>query len=133
MTDPNWARFDAGPETPAKTVPTRQTVASIWTELQRLNIPMRGWWYEPEPTDDCPELCYGMEVAKEALTDWEVDCVTFNWDEVNGWTMDSYCAPGMTDAKPVVMAVDDPYDPVGVAGYFKAVIDGEINEFRAAT
>ncbi len=113
------------------TTPTRQTIASIWSEMQRLGIPMRGWWYEPEPTDDTPESCFGMEVAKEALTDWDADWMTFNWDAVNGWTMDSHCAPGPM-GKPVVMDVADPFDVPAVARYFKAVIDGSITEFRHA-
>ena len=114
----------------AHTRPAQQTVASIWSEMQRINVPMRGWWYEPEPTDDCPEPCFGMEIAKEGLTDWDADWMTFNWDDVNGWTMDSHCAPGMTDTKPVVMDVADPHDVAAVAAHFKAVIDGEVDEFR---
>ncbi len=110
--------------------PTRQTVAGIWTEMQRIGVPMRGWWWEPDVTDDHPEPCYGMEVAKEALTDWEVDWMTFNWDDAYGWTMDSYCAPGMTDLKPVLLDIPDLYDVGAVARHFKAVIDGEIDEFR---
>jgi hypothetical protein len=108
------------------TPPTQQAVASIWSEMQRLNVPMRGWWYEPL----MPTPSFGMEVDKEALTDWEVDWMIFEWDEENGWTMDSHCAPGMTDVKPVVMDVADPYDVPAVARHFKAVIDGQIDEFR---
>lgn len=111
--------------------PTLQAIANIWSEMQRLGVPMRGWWHEPEPTNDTPEPHFGMEVAKEALNDWDADWMTFNWDAVNGWTMDSHCEPGPAGG-PVVMDVTDPFDVPAVASYFKAVIDGEVSEFRTA-
>jgi hypothetical protein len=113
-------------------VPTQQQITNIHTEMQRLGVRMDGWWCEPNGTDDIPEPMFGMRVHSDALRDWEVDGMTFDWDPVNGWTMDTWCAPGMADVPAALMEVADPFDVPAVARHFKAVIDGDIDEFRHA-
>jgi hypothetical protein len=107
--------------------PAPHIIANIWTEMRRLGVPMDSWCVEPDPAEGGP--AYWVRVHPDALTDWDADWMTFDWDAVNGWTMDAHCAPGPVGS-PVVMEVADPFDVPAVAAYFKAVIDGEITEFR---
>ena len=107
--------------------PAPHQIARIWSERQRLNVPMRGWWADPVDEDnDTP--AYGMEVAPEALTDSDADWMTFDWDAVNGWTMTVGCDPGPD--RSVLLDVADPFDAPAVAECFRKVITGEVDEFR---
>jgi hypothetical protein len=110
--------------------PSMVNVANIHTALQDLSVPMAGWWWEPHCEDLGGDSTYGMTVAPEALTDTEATSMAFVWDEQHGWTMDDAC-DGMGYG-PVRLDIPDPYDVTAVAAHFKAVIDGEINEFRRA-
>jgi hypothetical protein len=110
------------------TQPTQQTIANIWSELQRLNVPMRGWWHEPQIALGCPDSSFGMEVAKEALTDWDADWLIFEFDIRHGWTMTSQCEPG--PGSTVALDIPDPFDVPAVAEHLRKVVVGEIDEFR---
>lgn len=110
------------------TPPTQQTVANIWSELGQLGIPMDGWWWEPHCEDLGGDPSYGMTVASAALVDSDATSLAFVWDDRYGWTMDDAC--NGKGYGPHLLDIPDPYDVAAVAAYFKAVIDGEIDEFR---
>lgn len=87
-------------------------------------VALEGWWAH---TGD---MLFGVTVAKSELRDWDADWMAFQWDSENGWTMDSGCAPG-AGGSAVLVDVADPFDPEQVAAAVKAVVSGEITEFRS--
>ena len=110
------------------TAPAPHQIANIWTELARLGAPMDGWCAEPDPAEGGP--AYWARVHPDALTHSEEAWMVFEWDTVHGWTSTSGCGDG--DGTTVLLDVADPFDAPTVAAFFKAVIDGEISEFRRA-
>lgn len=111
---------------------TTPDIEAVWLELQRLNVAMKGWWAEPECAET-GEPAYGMEVAPESLTDWEVDGLIFEWQPGLGWTMHDWCTPQIITVGTVVLDISDQFDAPAVAEHLRKVVVGEISEFRRVT
>lgn len=114
------------------TTTAHPNVAAIYSELGRLGVPMKGWWAEPDDEEFGP--AYGVEVDPAALADSDEEYLTFDWTPERGWTASSGYAIDSSGAGPnstSALDVIDPFDVTAVAKHLKAVVDGEIDEFRA--
>lgn len=117
----------------AKTLPEPHQIAAIFTELQRLGIPMKGWYAEPDGPPNTGDPVYGIEVAPEALTDSDATWMVFQWDSTHGWTVDDGCNPQTHKSGVTVLDIPgDPFDAPAVAAHLRKVVVGEIDEFRTA-